>query len=285
MVQEKIDGSQFSFTFEGGQLECRSKGQKINLDDPGMFRPAVDAIKAMAEAGRLSTDAIVYQCEFLAKPKHNVLAYGRIPKNHLVLFDTYQKGSKYCPPAVVHSVAIYLGLEPVPILFEGTRHLFGIPSNSQLLEKESVLGGVKIEGYVIKNYGQEHPEAPGHPMTAKVVSPQFKERQQRGKPEKLPGEDPMAHLVNALTTEARYLKAIQHLKERGELSNDMSDIPKLMKEVGLDLHAEETDWLKEELFKQFSKPIFSQVQKGVVNFYKNILVEGASTFQQHQTNI
>ena len=45
---EKIDGSQFSFGMVAGRLVCRSKGQVIDQNDPGMFRLAVQsAIGAM----------------------------------------------------------------------------------------------------------------------------------------------------------------------------------------------------------------------------------------------
>ena len=75
-VEEKVDGSQFSFKLTTGTgvdefvLTCRSKGKD---QSPGqtdkMFERAVESVKDL--------DLVLgwtYRGEFLAKPKHNALA-------------------------------------------------------------------------------------------------------------------------------------------------------------------------------------------------------------------
>lgn len=87
VVQEKIDGSQLSFgvELESRVLMVRSKGQQIDLDNPPkMFAKIVDILKDMQD--RL-VPGWVYRGEYLEKPKHNVIAYDRVPDNHVVLFD------------------------------------------------------------------------------------------------------------------------------------------------------------------------------------------------------
>src|SRR5438445_2697648 len=84
-VQEKIDGSQFSFMKEGaGVVHYRSKSAVVRPEDPGMFAKAVVAVR---EVEHLLVPLWTYRGEFLMKPKHNVLAYERTPRGNVILFD------------------------------------------------------------------------------------------------------------------------------------------------------------------------------------------------------
>lgn len=284
VIEEKIDGSQFSFTYSDGVLVCRSKGQVIT-GDPGMFREAVETATKLATESFL-VPGWVYQCEFLAKPKHNVLKYDRIPAGHLVLFDIFT-GTTFVDAFTKQEIAKQLGLEPVPILADVPQTQFTFPSlRDALLERESVLGGTKIEGIVIKNYGKEHPEAPGQPMTAKVVSDKFKEKMARRpmNPKAGPGEFIQA-LISSLRTEARWVKAIQHLKEENRLLGDNRDIGPLCKEIQRDILEEESDWIKQQLFDEFSKEIIRGSVQGFAQYYQKLLAEGPTVFQLVHQNL
>src|SRR3954465_2218887 len=85
VIQEKVDGSQISFGLDlTGELHIRSKGAGLITDAPEkMFQAGVAAIKAIADQLPLGW---VFRGEYLAKPKHNTLAYDRVPKNHIVLW-------------------------------------------------------------------------------------------------------------------------------------------------------------------------------------------------------
>ena len=84
VVQEKVDGSQFSFGIIDGELKCRSKGAEIFLDNPEkMFEKAVEAIKELS-----LMDGWTYRGEFLRGPSHNTLKYNRTPRHNIILFDT-----------------------------------------------------------------------------------------------------------------------------------------------------------------------------------------------------
>lgn len=85
VVEEKVDGSQFSFGIRNGQIHCRSKGVAINVDAPdSMFAKAVAVVRELAP---MLHDGWTYRGEYLQKPKHNALAYDRIPYRHIILFD------------------------------------------------------------------------------------------------------------------------------------------------------------------------------------------------------
>lgn len=284
VIEEKIDGSQFSFQFVGCALTCRSKSTVINPEDPGMFKLAVEKATALAAAGKLQ-DGWIYQCEFLAKPKHNCLAYDRAPDGNLVLFDVKTYSGYVSNPAAKYSLALTLGIEPVPLLYHGNGlTTFSFPTmRDEWLNRDSILGGQKIEGFVIKNYMKQHPESESGvaPMTAKVVSDRFKEKMKCRpmNPKAGPGEFVQA-LINSLRTEPRWLKAIQHLKEAGQLQNDNRDIGPLCREIQRDILEEESEWIKEQLFKEFSKEITKGSVQGFAQFYQRLLTEGPTVFEQ-----
>jgi hypothetical protein len=286
-VEEKIDGSQFSFGIVGGKLECRSKGQAIALNEPGMFKLGVETAQHIAREIDLP-EGVIFQCEFLAKPKHNILAYSRVPKLNLVLFDVRWSDGSYVNSDVRETWAHDLGIEAVKVFYQGyLRTTANIDSFIEYFERESQLGGVKIEGVVIKNYFKTHPEAMTSkaPMTAKIVAPAFKEK--RAFIPKNPGKDGVKDIVDKLTnclrTEARWLKAVQRMREAGKLANENSDIGPLCKEIQADILAEEGEWIKQKLFEEFSKDILKGTVHGFAQFYQRLLVEGPTVFQEvHQ---
>ena len=86
-ITEKLDGSQFVFGRVDNELYLRSKGQQIFPESSDkMFRIATDYILSIEHK---IADNMVYYCEYLAKPKHNTLAYERVPKNNLILLKIH----------------------------------------------------------------------------------------------------------------------------------------------------------------------------------------------------
>ena len=84
-IEEKVDGSQFSFGIFDGEVKVRSKGQQLVVDAPEkMFTKAVEQVLARQE---LLHDGWTYRAEYLRSPKHNTLKYDRHPNGHLVIFD------------------------------------------------------------------------------------------------------------------------------------------------------------------------------------------------------
>ena len=262
VIEEKIDGSQFSFGMIDGRLQCRSKGKEIFIEAPEkMFGPAVETAKRLAP---LLVPGWIYRGEYLQKPKHNTLAYGRIPAQHIILFDVMTAPETYlCPLA---PEAARLGLECVPVYSGGNVKIEDI---DQFLSRESILGG-KIEGVVIKNYSKFTED--GKLATAKVVSEQFKERHRGEWKVSNPSNSDFVQVVIAsLRTDARYRKAVQHLRERGELHGDPEDIGPLLKKLGKDTYAEESEQLKEVLFKHFWPKIQRGICSGFPEWYKRHL--------------
>lgn len=272
IVQEKCDGSQFSFGLIGGEFKCKSKGkdQTPPLTDK-MFLKAVEALSELPlRAGW------VYRGEYLEKPHHNALTYSRIPEKHVVLFDITIGMEKYLPYDQVFEEARRLGLEVVPILTSGM--IGDWESLEQLLDTESFLGGCKIEGMVIKNYARFGRD--GKCLMGKFVSEAFKEVHKKEWKEANPNSgDIIDNLIATYKTEARWEKSIQHLKESGVLENSLKDIGPLLREIVTDVQTEEEEAIKEALFKWGWPRINRAIISGFPEFYKTKLAE-SQTFAE-----
>lgn len=257
VVEEKIDGSQISFGMFGGKLVVKSKNRQMSLVDAGMFTAAyvyLDTIK------HKMVDGWVYRGEYLQKSKHNVLAYDRIPKNHIVLYDVeLSEGNYLISRDMLEQIGQELDLEVTPRYYQGKfNEFFG-----DFLTRTSILGG-PIEGVVIKAYNRDLFGKDKKPIIAKMVSNRFKETKKTVNP---PRESVFDSLSDTYATEARFRKGAQHLKEAGVLTGTPKDIPLLLKEVASDVLLEESDSIKNTLFDHYMKDVIRAVRRGVPEWY------------------
>lgn len=269
VVEEKVDGSQFSFGVLNGELMVRSKGKQMVVDAPEkMFTAAVETAQSLAP---LLTPEWVYRGEYLQKPKHNTLAYGRIPERHVILFDVCPSLEAYLSPSEKAEEAHRIGLEVVPCFACGITSLKDLVA---LTERESCLGGVPMEGVVIKNYARFTEDKKA--MMGKYVREAFKEAHSLAWRASNPTrKDVVLMLIESLKTEARWEKAVQHLRESGVLTDSPQDIGPLIKEVPADIFKECREVIAEKLF-EYAWP---QIQRGVVaglpQWYKDRLAASA----------
>lgn len=268
VVQEKVDGSQFSFGVYGGELVCRSKGQVLVPDAPEkMFAAAVEQAERVKG---LLPDGRTFRAEYLQKPKHNTLAYDRTPANHLILFDIDRGQQDYLPPDDVAEWAAALGFEAVPTIHNGL--IENPDAIRDLLTTTSVLGGQTIEGVVIKNYARFGPDK--KVLMGKFVSEAFKERNAKEWKQSNPGgKDIVEQLIEELRTEARWAKAVQHLREQGRIEGTPRDIGVLMKEAGQDIAAECREDIAAALWKWAWPKIQRGATRGLAEWYKQQLLE------------
>lgn len=269
-VEEKIDGSQFSMGVLNGELHCRSKGQQLVIDAPEkMFQRAIDTAKELAP---LLHEGWIYRCEYLSTPKHNTLAYGRTPAKNIIVFDVVTGPETYLTHAEKAAEAMRLGLEVVPLLFQGK--ITALAELTALLDRESILGGVKIEGFVLKNYAQFTMEK--KIAIAKFVSEDFREKHadewKKTNPTK---QDVIDSLIKELRTEARWNKAVQHLREAGQITDSPKDIGPLLVEVQNDILKEEREYIVDKLWNHFWPHIKRGCIAGLPEFYKQKLAEKA----------
>jgi hypothetical protein len=263
VIEEKIDGSQIAFGILGGELQVRSKNKQFVLSAPDkMFSKAVTIIEGLD-----LHPGWTYRGEYLQKPRHSNLKYDRVPANHIIGFDIETEPGIYLSPEFKRDEFLRIGLETVPVFHQG--EFRSLDMLAKFLESTSVLGGTKIEGVVVKNYNVI---AWGSIAMGKYVAHEFEEVYHTTKV--VVNEDILEKVIVKYKTEARWNKAVQHIKEDGELLNDTSDIGKLMAEVSKDILKECTEDIKDMLFKLFWKNIQRGVTTGLADWYKQKLAEG-----------
>ena len=268
LVQEKVDGSQISFGIDGnGKLSMRSKNKEIDVENPdGMFRTAIEFVVKYQSVLHPNW---VYRGEYLLKPKHNTLEYYRVPHNHIILFDICNGLESYLPYSDLCIEAKRIGLEVVPLFAEGVFTEANILAHKDIwLSRESILGGTKVEGVVIKNYNVFTPDK--KVAMAKIVRTEFKEQNNTNwKSEHPTSQEIVQRLIDTYRTEARWQKAVQHLRDSGELQGEMKDIPLLMKEVSSDVLKECKDEIVEQLFAYAWPKISKGITRGLPEWYKS----------------
>ena len=284
LVQEKIDGSQFSFGHfvddltEQYEIRMRSKGCKVTEDNPGMFKLAIETVQRLAPQLTLGW---IYRAEYLSKPKHNVLAYDRVPKDNIIIYDIQIGEGDFLQSILAEAECRRLNLEYVPT-WTGDG-LNSVEALKSLLDTISVLGGQKVEGIVVKNYHRFGVDA--KPLFGKYVSEDFKEVHAKEWKNQNPASADILEILTArFRSEARWAKAVQHLRERGELEGSPRDIGLLFKEVPVDLLKECEDEIKQVLFDwAWKRKLSRSVTAGLAEWYKEQLA--AQQFTTNQEGI
>lgn len=244
IIEEKVDGSLFRFgKTKDGDFLMGSKSVDIYEDNiPQMFKKACNYALRMKNKIPIG---YVFFCEYLEKPKHNVLVYSRIPKNNLMLFEVWD-GERFNFTAK-DKWAKKFQIEASAVLFKGKIKL--AEDIEDLLEKESFLGKEKVEGLIVKNYSDFYLlGGKAQPMFGKYVQEQFKERHAKEwKVRTAKGK--LEAYIESFKNENRWLKAIFHLRDEEKLEMNPRDIGKLLKEIEEDIKEEEKENIKEYLYK------------------------------------
>jgi hypothetical protein len=272
-VTEKVDGSQFNFGVVDGELKMRSKGAEVFLeDDNKMFDHAKTFAKSCFDRGVLG-EGTIYHGEYLRVPRHNTLAYTRVPKGNFALYGiTRPDGSLVSNYDHLFGVSLILECDVVPLIYRGTMEndkdiLYG------WLERESYLGGQKIEGFVVKNYAKQLwvGDRLFRLLGAKFVSEQFKEKHVDGWKQSNPSA--LEQIGAMYKATARWQKMVHKLRDEGKLTNTPKDIGPILKAINTDLEEEEVENIKDMLWKLFAKDIKRIACGGFPEYYKQLLLE------------
>lgn len=272
-ITEKIDGSFFGFgATSEGDVVMRSKGKELFFDSSEkMFREGINHIYKIQNTLRELYPGMFFYGEYLQSVHHNVLTYERIPKNHIMLFGATNSDGSYFSSNVLLSLhAESLELEAVPCLYYGP-----IEYQDQLnhwLDTPSILGNCKVEGIVIKNYTQEVIfGGTVYPVFAKLVNEDFKERHDR---DWKASKDKVEEFYDSFKTEARWRKAVQHLRENGDIEFKPQDIGKLIKELQIDFVKEDREAVMQGLWNLLGDKIMRRVTSGFPEWYKETYCQG-----------
>jgi len=209
----------------------------------------------------------------LHKPKHNTLKYNVVPKGHLALWGAYDGSNDHW---LTHTQLSFLAhdlcCDVVPLVGWASERKWGLDEIDKALDRESFLGGAKIEGLVFKNY--EHDLLIGDQyvpfLAAKFVSEKFKEQHVKNCK---PGGNKIQEFMDSFCTEARWLKAIQSTRDEGVLKMEPSDIGPILRYMSQDLEEECKEDIEAWLYKHFIGNIRKSMNRGFPEFYKRWLVE------------
>lgn len=268
VIEEKVDGSQFSFASLGGVLTMRSKGADVFIDTAQkLFAPAVETAAYLFGTGKLTPEWI-YRGEAFCSPKHNTISYKRMPEGGFVLYDIETGPSAFMDPEAKAKEAERLWIEIVPC-FE-IRKVGSLDDVMSLMEKESFLGGSKVEGIVFKNYLRYGRD--GKVQMGKYVSEAFKEQNSSDFRKRNPAKKDIIELLGQeFRTPARWEKAVQHMLEDGELLREPKDIGPLMKYLHKDLEEEAGPIVAQRLLKWAMPQVKRRACAGFAEWYKEKL--------------
>ena len=106
------------------------------------------------------------------------------------------------------------------------------------------------------------------------MSEAFKEKHQSWGKENT-GKGKWETFKESFRTEARWNKAVQHLRDNGELENAPRDIGVLIKEVHRDIQEEEMDEIKKFLWDELGKDLLRKSTAGFPEWYKEKLLKNS----------
>ena len=267
VVQEKLDGSNASFTVDNGELQCFSRRKKLNeketLND---FYGWVHE-NIQEDVFDFLEDYIIFG-EWLVKHK---IQYKEECYKEFYVFDVYDKEEEaYLSLKNMHRIASYLELKTVKTLLiaEPSYHLNILtPQDIQDLVGKSDMT-VKPntgEGIVIK-YLDGKSEYEDY---YKIVSNEFKEFNRQKMKTEVKNHDSVADYA---ITRPRMEKMIFRAIEEGRLSEDnieLENFGPIMKEVGQDF----VDDIMEEEKDNMLKIIEKQIKKKMPHILREILQE------------
>lgn len=268
-IQEKVDGSQFSFTLDD---ELKFYNKKKEISKNVIFATTIDSITLLSSTVNLNPD-YVYHGEAIRKQRHNVISYFRAPRHHFILFEIYSKSHGYLKLDECQREAERLGLEMVQTLYQNKDPQITPVSKCleiiDLIEQnkiESCLGG-KIEGIVFKHLHAKK-QSKIVATKLKLVTRQFKE----SVPGKLHGPSFIESIVSKYKTEARWRKSLQHVREYLPAESKNDDIRReFMIELKADFVKEHETEVKNLLWEHFIGEIISRISQGSENWLMDVL--------------
>lgn len=278
-IEEKIDGSQFSFRREGDVLYMKTHHQDVSKQEPfGLFKEAMEYVRSIQQNLH---DGWTYRGEVISKPKHNLLQYERVPKHNIILFDVDKGLEDFLSYSDKVGEGNRLDLETVPYVF------FGEVTNPEtivnLTDRQSCLGSKGMEGVVIKAYGKYGDDS--KTVMAKYVTEKFKEEKKIvGQEGNKPHKDTVAAIVEQYRTIARWEKARQRMEEAQQLKGDPSDIGALRVSAMQDLEDERIEAIKDSLYMAFRKEILNGAVIGLPQWYKQKMVENAFPVEEKKND-
>ena len=236
IIQEKIDGANFSIRYDSEDNTVKSFSRKNQLSLLNDLRGA------WQWAEKLDVDLVK------SVLGENLILFGEWLVSHTVKYpqDRYEKAyfydvydinhTSWLPQSKVKDIIEKLGLMYVPVLYDGE---FTSWDDVRQYIGKTELGGDYGEGIVVKNQTKLNSENNRFPFYAKLVGENFRETKHSGKPkvvdfEKLELMERLRAEVETVVTDARVRKLIHKMVDDGLLPEDWreTDMPIIARNIG-----------------------------------------------------
>ncbi len=228
-VQEKIDGSNFSFKYHRDKEGLRTLphtlqftcGSKPLVQTNDMF---VKTCTVLNELSPIFNKWYVYHGEAVRCTKHNVAKYMRVPRHYFVCFDIYDNEHKqWLGLDELEAECLRCDIECVKTIYvncdNSTQPSVIMKNIIEQINKGNIISqlGGKPEGIVFK-HPRLYSKGSYSAVKRKMVTAEFKESAHT-KQVKInnSADDFLAQLGLCFATGPRFAKANQHLEERGDL--------------------------------------------------------------------
>lgn len=269
VIQEKLDGANASFAVVDGKLKCWSRRQELGISDTlgGFYTWAKENI----DVDKL-LDGVIYFGEWLNPHKVRYENYTK----QFFLYDIYnQHLEEYVSFSMVRDEAIRLGLNLIPVFFEGEFESFEqLQSYVGRTDLGGKLGDVETgEGIVVKNVSYH--DRYGKQLFVKLVTEPFAEVQKQRPPKNpKPEISPEELKVRECTTIARVEKQIFKMIEDDLLDEDygIEDMGKILKYISplvaqdiIDEEMSEDDVTVKDVLRFMNKSLPSTVKEIIKN--------------------
>lgn len=291
IVQEKYDGSQFRMGMHGWDMWFGSKSvdfTESRLPDK-MFSEMVEKGKVMLTNFKKSpfwdnSKDYVFFGEFLNSNHHNTLKYERPPKNNFVLFDVMINGEFTGNMEFVKDTyPNVLDCEPVNIVVQSSKIFTSAECEELIKNTKSSLGG-NMEGVVIKNYNAvvEH-YGKYYPFFYKYVVDDFKEmNKEHWKSTSSSSGDIMEGVKSMFNEDAIFHKVLFHMKERGEFTGNMKDVPALVKSLLQDYQDEYEEPVIDMIYSRYKNNVERWLTNRMVMKYKQYLLDAIANTDKEE---
>lgn len=244
VVQEKIDGANFSIRYDEETDSIKSFSRKKTLDLGNNLRGAwewsqklnKDLIKEV-----LGTNLVLFG-EWLVS---HTIVYPNDKYQNAYFYDAYDtETQKYLEQNKVEDIVNRLGLIYVPVFYKGK---FESWEHLKQFVGRTDLGGEGGEGIVIKNMTRLNDPNTRLPFYTKIVNDKFAEKKSVKKFDetKLERRAKLQSIVESVVTEGRVTKLVHKMVDEGVIPEDWDehDMGTIAKNIGREVYY---DCVKEE---------------------------------------
>lgn len=272
VVQEKIDGANFSIRYDKETDTIKSFGRKKELDLDNNLRGAWEWSQELNKElikEVLGTNLVLFG-EWLVR---HTIVYPNDKWQNAYFFDVWNlEEEKYLEQDKVEDIVKRLGLIYAPVFYKGEfeswEHL------KQFIGKTD-LGGDSGEGIVVKNMTRLNNPNKRLPFYTKIVADKFAEKKSVRKMDegKIEKRIKLQALVESVVTEGRVTKLIHKMVDEGIIpekwdKNDMSIIARnIGKEVYYDCVKEEPETVEQvgKLFGSIACETAMKIVRSMLN--------------------